>query len=92
MALDKASEQKVATWLASKGQLVCPHCQGKAWGIGDLVGSTIVPTPLTSPNLNMTGAGVTLLVPLTCINCAYVVHFSAAQMGLTALPKPASTP
>ena len=90
MALDKASEQKVCTWLASKGQLVCPLCQGKAWGIGDLVGTTIVPTPLTSTALNMTGAGVSLQVQLTCVGCAYVVFFAAAPMGIAGLPKPLS--
>ncbi len=88
MALDKASEQKVAQWLASKGQLVCPLCKGVAWGIGDLIGTTVVPTPLTGANLNLSGAAVSLLVQLTCINCAYVVHLAAAPMGITSLPKP----
>jgi len=84
MALDKASEQKVCNWLASKGQLVCHLCQGKAWGIGDLVGNTIVPTPLAATSLNLTGAGVSLYVPLSCINCGYVVFLAAAPIGITA--------
>jgi hypothetical protein len=90
MGLDRDSEQKVCTWLAQKGQHVCPICQGKAWGIGDLVGLTIVPTPLTGTGLNLSGAGVSLFVPLTCLNCAYVILLSAAPMGLTSTANPSS--
>lgn len=90
MALDKANEQKVCNWIASKGQLVCPLCKGLAWGVGDLVGSTVVPTPLTNTSLNFAGAAVALQVQMICIGCAYVVQFAAAPMGITALPKPGS--
>jgi hypothetical protein len=87
MALDKDSEQKVCKWLASKGQLNCPLCKGVAWGIGDLVGLTTVPTPLTGAALHFSGATVSLQVQLTCVGCAYVVFFAAAPMGITAIPQ-----
>ena len=89
MPLDKASEEKVCKWLSSKGQLTCPLCQGKAWGIGDMIGATVVATPLTSAALNPAGAPVSLMVQVTCINCAYTLFFAAPQMGITSLPKPA---
>jgi len=88
MALDKASEEKVVKWLASKGQLVCPLCKGSGWGVGDLVATTVVPTPLTGPMLNFTGSPVALQVQLTCKVCAYIVYLAAAPIGITALPKP----
>jgi hypothetical protein len=90
MALDKASEEKVVKWLSSKGQLMCPLCKGTAWGVGDLVATTVVPTPLTGPMLKLTGAPVALQVQLTCTSCAYIVYLAAAPIGITALPKPES--
>jgi hypothetical protein len=88
MALDKANEEKVVQWLTTKGQLVCPLCKGVAWGIGDLVGVPVVPTPLSGPILNFAGSPVSLQVQLTCIGCAHVVFFAAAPIGITAHPKP----
>jgi hypothetical protein len=87
MALDRDSEQKVCKWIAGKGNLACPLCKGKAWAIGDLVGLTVVPTPLSGTSLNIMGANVSLHVPVTCVNCAYTMLLAAAPIGIVA-PKP----
>lgn len=80
MALDESQQKQVQDWLLSKSPSpICPSCgQLGPYMAGDI----IAPFVIKGENREII-MGVTIpMVPVICVNCAFVRLYSAMGMGL----------
>lgn len=78
MALSQAEQQRVQSWLNTRGrQHSCPVCGANNWSIGDVVSAPIY----TNGGVQLGGPSVPM-VQLVCSNCVYVRLFAAKPIGL----------
>lgn len=78
MGLNSSQQEKLTSWLSSKGiQPQCAACASNNWATGDIISAPV-----------MSAAGVKIGVPavtmvqLICGNCGYVMLFAAVPIGL----------
>lgn len=78
MALTEAQQQQLRNWLDSKGAKPgCSVCGHTKWDAGDITNAPVFRPHESPPS--------TLSIPevqVVCANCGYIMHFSAAQVGL----------
>jgi hypothetical protein len=87
MALSPAAQQIVADWLKQKApKLTCPACNGHKFEGADLVVAVRVKDYSPGPVHVHLGTGqhvrVAPLVPVVCLDCGYVLLFSATVIGV----------
>ncbi len=70
--LDKASAEKLITWLGEKWKSGCPYCHGTHWSTLDY--ETAVPV--------FPGQRQYRTVSVVCRTCAAIVTLDAARIGL----------
>src|SRR5262245_54339990 len=82
--LDSQTEQIVRSHLSTKCNLgsTCQTCKNATnWVIHDLIGATVIPTP-AKPPLNLLGAGVFAMLPVSCQKCGSLFLFHAHDVGI----------
>jgi len=79
MPLDQAKVQKVDNWIHGKGGAIqCPICDHHHWLTGDIV----APPALRDDGRDAPAGEPVPMVQVVCGNCAYVMLFAAAAIGL----------
>lgn len=86
MPLDASSFQIVQDWIGKKCPgLTCPVCQGRQMDVADLTVAVCSPGYVAGAEARVNFGGsppVMQMIPVVCQNCAYILFFSAKQMGV----------
>jgi hypothetical protein len=76
MKLNNKSAPQIAKWLSDKGRkMQCPCCQKADWSTSEDIHFLTCPSGKSSSRP---------LVTLRCLNCAFLVFYDAASIGIEA--------
>ncbi len=86
--LTSEERERALAWLNSKlkGGDDCPVCKENTWALG----GHLIQANIFRGGMTFIGGPSYPMAFLVCVNCAYVRHFMAVQMGIITPPPPPS--